>query len=241
MPEAIELIHEELLPDLKGKKMTASISARLNTIKRTIAQYNSSVEAGTPNESLKRSAQNQSAILYQEISNLLTSDLPDEEESLKTDETMPTKEEQEHAARAAKVGLEATATIAEIEAKEKHGERAGKVSLPITASVAEIEAEEKRLNDVEEDRKKIAARAKKVGLDETASLADVEAKEKEIKDAEELAERAKKAGLPATATLAEIEAKEKESSTPPPGKKEEKKEEKKSEMSMDPYDTLTGG
>lgn len=239
MPEAIELIHEELLPELKGKKITQSISARLNTIKRTILQYDKSVEAGTPNESLKRSAQNQSAILYQEISNLLTSDLPNEEESPNNLETMPTKEEQEHAARAAKVGLEATASVAEIEAKEKHADRASKVSLPVTASVAEIEAEERRLEGVEDDRKKVAARAKKVGLDETASLADVEAKEKEIADAEALAERAKKVGLPATATLTEIEAKENAGSGT--GAPTGKKEEKKAEMSMDPFDTLTGG
>jgi hypothetical protein len=238
MPESIELIHEELLSQLEGKKTTSSIRARLMSIAKTVKLYDKSVQDGTPNESLKRSAQNQSAILHQEISNLLTSDLPDEEESPIKIETMPTKEEQEHATRAARVGLEATATVAEIEAKEAHGERAGKVSLPITASVAEIEAEEKRLNEVEEDRKQIAARAKKVGLPETSSQADVEAKEKEIADADELAARAKKAGLPATATLAEVEAKEKETATPPPPGK---KEEKKPAVSMDPYDTLTGG
>ena len=216
MPETIELVHEELMPQLEGKKITGSIKARLMTLKRTVDQYNRSVDNNSPNESLKRSAQNQSAILHQEISDFLTSDLPDEEDTPINQNTMPTKEEQEHADRAAKVGLAATATVAEIEAKEKE------------------------LSDAKE----LAGRAKKAGLPETATLAEIEAKEKEVSDAEALAERAKKAGLPATATLAEIEAKEAEGSGTGTGKKEEKKEEKKDkkkEVSLDPFDTLTGG
>jgi len=221
MPETIELIHEELLPQMQGKKMNSSIKARLMALKNTIKMYDKSIEACTPNESLKRSAQNQSAILHQEISNLLTSDLPSEEESPIKIETMPTKEEQEHA------------------------DRAAKVSLPATASVAEIEAEEKRLNEVEEDRKKVAARAKRVGLAETSSLADVEAEEQKLEAAMQLTARALAVGLPANATLAEVESKETEAAgAGTSGKKEEKKEEKKEqkkEVSYDPFDTLTGG